>query len=43
LIEMDIGMRLQYDAESCPGTAAIVLPIRGGRPVPYPFVAPKGA
>jgi acyl dehydratase len=43
LVEMDIGMRLQYDAESCPGTATIVLPIRGGRPVPYPFVAPKGA
>ena len=27
--------------ESCPGTATIVLPIRGGRPVPYPFVPPR--
>jgi acyl dehydratase len=43
LVNLDVGMRLQYGAESCPGTATIVLPIRGGRPVPYPFVPPKGA
>jgi acyl dehydratase len=43
LVGLDVGMRLQYGAESCPGTATIVLPIRGGRPVPYPFVPPQGA
>ena len=41
LVGLDVGMRLQTGAESCPGTATIVLPIRGGRAVPYPFVAPK--
>ncbi len=41
LIGMDVGMRLQTGIESCPGTATIVLPIRGGRAVPYPFVPPK--
>lgn len=39
-VELDTGMRLQNDVETCPGTATIVLPIRGGRPVPYPFVPP---
>ncbi len=39
-IDLDVGMRLQSDIETCPGKATIVLPIRGGRPVPYPFVAP---
>jgi acyl dehydratase len=39
-VELDTGMRLQNDIESCPGHATIVLPIRGGRPVPYPFVPP---
>ena len=28
LVEMDVGMRLQSDIETCPGTATIVLPIR---------------
>lgn len=40
-VDLDVGMRLQYDAESCPGTAIIVLPIRNGRSIPYPFVPPK--
>lgn len=40
-IELDIGMRIQSGIETCPGKATIVLPKRGGRPVPYPFVAPK--
>ena len=41
LIGNDVGMRTGI--ESCPGTATIVLPIRGGRAaVPYPFVPPKG-
>ena len=42
-IDLDVGMRLQGDVESCPGTATIVLPVRGGREVPYPFVPPKAA
>lgn len=42
-VNLDVGMRLQNDVESCPGTATIVLPLRGGRPVPYPFVPPAGA
>ncbi len=40
-IDLKVGMRLQNDIETCPGVATIVLPIRGGRPVPYPFVPPK--
>jgi acyl dehydratase len=40
-VDLEVGMRLQNDIESCPGTATIVLPIRGGRPIPYPFVPPK--
>ncbi len=43
LVELDIGMSLQSGTETCPGTATIVLPLRGGRPVPYPFVPPQGA
>jgi acyl dehydratase len=39
-VALDVGMRLQYGAESCPGTATIVLPLREGPPVPYPFVPP---
>ena len=40
MVTMDVGMRLQTGVETCPGAATIVLPIRGGRPVPYPFVPP---
>jgi acyl dehydratase len=40
-VELDTGMRLQNDTESCPGSATLVLPLRGGRPVPYPFVPPE--
>ncbi len=39
-VELEIGIKNQDDVESCPGTATVVLPIRGGRPVPYPFVPP---
>lgn len=39
-VDLAVGMRLQNGVETCPGTATIVLPLRGGRPVPYPFVAP---
>lgn len=41
LVDLDVGMALQSGEESCPGSATIVLPIRGGRPVPYPFVPPR--
>lgn len=40
-VDLEVGMRLQNDIETCPGAATIVLPIRGGRPIPYPFVPPK--
>lgn len=40
-VECDIGMRNQDGQESTPGTAVGVLPLRGGRPVPYPFAPPK--
>jgi acyl dehydratase len=36
-IECEIGMRNQDGQESAPGTAVIVLPLRGRKPVPYPF------
>lgn len=39
-VDLDVGMRLQNGVESCPGAATIVLPLRGGPPVPYPFVPP---
>ena len=39
-VECDIGMRNQDDQETTPGTAVVVL-IARGRPVPYPFVAPR--
>ncbi|MEE2700759.1 MAG: acyl dehydratase [Chloroflexota bacterium] len=42
IVELDIGLRNQDDVEACPGRATAVLPIKGGKPVPYPFVAPKG-
>lgn len=42
-VDLAVGMRLQHDTESCPGGATIVLPIRGGRAVPYPFVPPKNS
>ncbi len=41
VVECDIGMRNQDDQETTPGTAVAVLPLRGGRPVPYPFVPPE--
>ena len=42
IVLLDIGMRNQHSTEACPGRATAVLPIRGGRPVPYPFVPPPG-
>jgi len=37
VVHLEIGLTDQNDKESSPGTASVVLPRRGGRPVPYPF------
>ena len=40
-VDLEIGMKTQSEIESMPGRATVVLPIHGGRPVPYPFVPPQ--
>jgi len=40
-VELEVGMKNQDDIDTCPGNGTIVLPIRGGRSVPYPFAPPK--
>ena len=40
-VELQIGMKNQDGVESMPGTATAVLPLRGGKPIPYPFVYPQ--
>lgn len=37
VVRLEIGLRDQNGRESSPGTAAVVLPTRGGPAVPYPF------
>lgn len=37
-VTCEIGIRNQDGQESTPGTAVAVLPLKGGKPVPYPFV-----
>ncbi len=37
VVDLEIGLRDQDGKESTPGTARVVLPRRGGPPVPYPF------
>ena len=39
-IELDTGLKNQDGIESMPGKATVVLPLKGGKPIPYPFVAP---
>ncbi len=39
-IELEIGMMTQDGIESMPGTATVVLPLRDGPDIPYPFVPP---
>jgi len=39
-VDLDIGMKTQDGVESMPGNATVVLPVRGGRDIPYPFVPP---
>jgi len=38
-VELEIGLKNSRDVESTKGTAVVVLPKRGGPPVPYPFPA----
>jgi acyl dehydratase len=37
VVQLEIGLRNQSGVESTPGTATVVLPLRGGPSVPYPF------
>ena len=36
-LELDIGLRMQDGTVPIPGNATVVLPLKNGRPVPYPF------
>jgi len=40
LVDLDIGITNDKGTESTPGKATVALPLRGGKPLPYPFVAP---
>ena len=42
LVELDIGIVNDQGKESTPGKATVAVPYRNGKPVPYPFVSPKG-
>ena len=37
-VELDLGLRIEDGSIAVPGRATVVLPMRDGRPVPYPFV-----
>lgn len=37
VVDLEIGLKNQDDVESSPGRASVVVPLRDGRPVPYPF------
>jgi hypothetical protein len=41
-VDIEFGMVNEDGVEGCPGTATVVLPLKDGKPVPYPFVAPSG-
>ena len=36
-VELETGLRKADGVEAVTGTGTVVLPLRGGRPVPYPF------
>ena len=40
LIDLEFGIVNQDGVEGAPGSATVALPLRGGSPVPYPFVPP---
>jgi acyl dehydratase len=39
LVDLEIGITNDKGTESTPGKATVALPLRGGKPLPYPFVA----
>ena len=39
VVELEIGLKISRGVEATKGTAVIILPRRGGPPVPYPFPA----
>lgn len=41
IVHFDCGMTNQHGEETTPGTATVVLPLRNGREVPYPFIPPE--
>lgn len=40
LVDLELGILNEHDKESTPGSGTVALPYRGGKPLPYPFVAP---
>jgi len=40
LVGLELGIRNEAGVESTPGSATVALPLRGGPPLPYPFVPP---
>ncbi len=41
LVDLELGMTTQDGIESMPGTATVVLPLKDGPEIPYPFVPPQ--
>jgi len=41
LVDLELGILNDHDKESTPGSGTVALPYRGGKPLPYPFVAPS--
>ena len=42
-VEIDMGLRIPDGTTKTPAHATVVLPLRGGRPVPYPFTPPAAS
>ena len=40
LVDIEFGIKNEESVEGCPGKATVAMPVKGGKPVPYPFVAP---
>ena len=41
LVDIEFGIKNEEGWEGAPGKATVALPLRGGPPVPYPFVPPE--
>lgn len=41
IVDVQLGIWGEGTGEGAPGTALVALPVRGGRPIPYPFVPPQ--